>query len=210
MEVVYGWIGWRLWWLQVYNRDEIEVRGKERACKGRGLPPIEAVGDHLAALGRHPDLGLQHAAVRGQVLGRDGGMQGHEGPVRGVDFHPQLPLFVSGGDDGVVKVWDLKQKRCQFSLKGHIDYIRSTFFHHELPWILSACDDQTMRIWNYQSRACVNIITGHGHYVMCAQFHPEKNLIVSASLDNTVRLWDFSVLRKKLTESRNLGAFIGV
>jgi coatomer protein complex subunit alpha (xenin) len=50
--------------------------------------------------------------------------------VRGADFHPQLPLFVSGGDDGLVKVWDYKQKRCLFSLKGHIDYIRSAFFHH--------------------------------------------------------------------------------
>lgn len=109
-----------------------------------------------------------------------------------------------------MKVWDYKQKRCMFSLKGHIDYVRSVFFHHELPWVLSSCDDQTMRIWNYQSRACVNIITGHSHYVMCAQFHPEKNFIVSCSLDSTVRIWDFSILRKKLTETKNLSSFIGV
>ena len=110
----------------------------------------------------------------------------------------------------MVKVWDYKQKRCLFTLKGHIDYIRSTFFHNELPWILSACDDQTMRILNYQSRQCVNIITGHSHYVMCAQFHPEKNYIVSGSLDSTVRIWDFTVLKKKLTETKNLSSFIGV
>ena len=156
-------------------------------------------------------MGLQHASLR-RSLPRSYSCltQAHEGPSRGIDFHPQLPLFVSGGDDGLVKVWDYKQQRCQFSLKGHIDYLRSTFFHHELPWILSACDDQTMRIWNYQSRICVNIITGHSHYVMCAQFHHEKNLIVSGSLDSTVRLWDFSVLRKKLTETKNPSSFIGV
>ena len=28
----------------------------------------------------------------------------HEGPVRGVDFHKQQPLFVSGGDDYKIKV----------------------------------------------------------------------------------------------------------
>lgn len=28
----------------------------------------------------------------------------HDGPVRGIDFHKQQPLFVSGGDDYKIKV----------------------------------------------------------------------------------------------------------
>jgi hypothetical protein len=31
----------------------------------------------------------------------------HDGPVRGVDFHKQQPLFVSGGDDYKIKVFIL-------------------------------------------------------------------------------------------------------
>jgi len=121
----------------------------------------------------------------------------HDGPVRGICFHSQQPLFVSGGDDYKIKVWNYKLRRCQFTLSGHMDYIRTTVFHHEYPWILSASDDQTIRIWNWQSRACVSVLTGHNHYVMCAQFHPSEDLIVSASLDQTVRVWDISGLRKK-------------
>ncbi|ELV10581.1 Coatomer subunit alpha, partial [Tupaia chinensis] len=89
----------------------------------------------------------------------------HDGPVRGIDFHKQQPLFVSGGDDYKIK---------------------------EYPWILSASDDQTIRVWNWQSRTCVCVLTGHNHYVMCAQFHPSEDLVVSASLDQTVRVWDIS------------------
>lgn len=121
----------------------------------------------------------------------------HDGPVRGIDFHKQQPLFVSGGDDYKIKVWNYKLRRCLFTLLGHLDYIRTTFFHHEYPWILSASDDQTIRIWNWQSRTCVCVLTGHNHYVMCAQFHPSEDLVVSASLDQTVRVWDISGLRKK-------------
>ena len=55
------------------------------------------------------------------------------GPVRGVDFHKTQPLFVSGGDDHKVRVWDYKNKKCLFSLTGHIDYVRTVKFHHELP-----------------------------------------------------------------------------
>ena len=119
------------------------------------------------------------------------------GPVRGVDFHPSQPLFVSGGDDYKIKVWNYTLRRCLFNLLGHLDYIRTVQFHHEYPWILSASDDQTIRIWNWQSRQCISVLTGHNHYVMCAQFHPKDDLVLSASLDQSVRVWDFSGLRKK-------------
>lgn len=121
----------------------------------------------------------------------------HDGPVRGVCFHPTQPLFVSGGDDYKIKVWNYKQRRCLFTLLGHLDYIRTVQFHHEAPWILSASDDQTIRIWNWQNRSSVAVLTGHNHYVMSALFHPREDLVVSASLDQTVRVWDISALRKR-------------
>ncbi len=121
----------------------------------------------------------------------------HDGPVRGVHFHRSQPLFVSGGDDYKIKIWNYKLRRCLFTLLGHLDYIRTVQFHNEHPWIVSASDDQTIRIWNWQSRTCVSVLTGHNHYVMCASFHPKEDLVVSASLDQTVRVWDIGGLRKK-------------
>ncbi len=112
--------------------------------------------------------------------------------MRGICFHATQPLFVSGGDDYKIKVWNYKLRRCLFTLLGHLDYIRTVQFHHEYPWILSASDDQTIRIWNWQSRTCIAVLTGHNHYVMCASFHPKEDLVVSASLDQTVRVWDLS------------------
>jgi len=53
----------------------------------------------------------------------------HDGPVRGVDFHRSQPLFVSGGDDYRIKVWNYQSKRCLFNLLGHLDYIRTVQFH---------------------------------------------------------------------------------
>ena len=64
-------------------------------------------------------------------------------------------MFVTGGDDYKIKVWNYKLRRCLFTLLGHLDYIRTVQFHPEHPWIVSASDDQTIRIWNWQNRACV-------------------------------------------------------
>jgi coatomer protein complex subunit alpha (xenin) len=63
------------------------------------------------------------------------------GPVRGIAFHETQPMFVSGGDDNHVKVWNYKLKKCLFTLQGHLDYVRTVEFHNELPWIISASDD---------------------------------------------------------------------
>ena len=141
--------------------------------------------------------------------------------MRAVDFHQTQPLFVSGGDDFKVKVWNYKQRRCLFTLSDHLDYIRTVQFHHEYPWILTASDDQTIRIFNWQNRQCVTVLTGHNHYVMSARFHPkvgacvplsapaslltrffsQEDLVVSASLDQTVRVWDISALRSQQTSA---------
>lgn len=121
----------------------------------------------------------------------------HDGPVRGIDFHRTQPLFVSGGDDYKIKVWNYKLRRCIFTLIGHLDYIRTVYFHEESPWIVSASDDQTVRIWNWQNRSCLAVLTGHSHYCMSAMFSPNEDLVVSASLDQTIRVWDISALRQK-------------
>ena len=61
--------------------------------------------------------------------------------MRGVAFHDTQAMFVSGGDDHRVKVWNYKTKKCMFTLTGHGDYVRTVEFHAELPWILSCSDD---------------------------------------------------------------------
>lgn len=62
---------------------------------------------------------------------------GHEGPVRTVQFHPKLSLFASGGDDFSVRVWNYKTKKCVFILKGHLDFVRCVSFHPDMPWVIS-------------------------------------------------------------------------
>lgn len=125
--------------------------------------------------------------------------EGHEGPVRCVDFHPTQPIFVSCGDDGTIRIWSLQTQKLMFQLNGHFDYVRTAYFHPEMPWVISASDDQTVRIWNWQNRQQLLCLTSHSHWVTCAQFHPTEDLIASSSLDCTVRIYDISALRRRLS-----------
>ncbi|EKE40830.1 coatomer alpha subunit, putative [Entamoeba nuttalli P19] len=134
----------------------------------------------------------------------------HNGAVRGLCFHPNRPLVVSGGDDCVIRMWNYRDSHsdnaCVGEFKGHSDYIRSTYFHPTKPWILSCSDDRTIRIWNYLSFKCIAILTGHDHYVLSAHFHPRPEIpfVISSSYDSTVRVWDIKDLYEN--EPRGDGA----
>lgn len=52
----------------------------------------------------------------------------HDGPVRGVDFHFQQPIFVSGGDDYKIKVFIDKLYK-NINLKLHIIFMNNLFFN---------------------------------------------------------------------------------
>uniref|UniRef100_A0A671WFX1 COPI coat complex subunit alpha n=1 Tax=Sparus aurata TaxID=8175 RepID=A0A671WFX1_SPAAU len=62
----------------------------------------------------------------------------HDGPVRGIDFHKQQPLFVSGGDDYKIKV-----RTCVCVLTGHNHYVMCAQFHPSEDLVVSASLDQT-------------------------------------------------------------------
>jgi len=170
------------------------------------LVKCEVKSSRVKGLSFHPKLSWVLSSLHNGVIQlwdyRIGSMidkyEEHEGgPIRGVCFHLTQPLFVSGGDDYKIKVWNYKLRRCIFTLLGHLDYIRTVEFHDEQPWIISASDDQTIRIWDWRARSCIAVLTGHNHYVMCAHFHPKEDLVVSASLDQTVRMWDTSSIKNK-------------
>lgn len=124
--------------------------------------------------------------------------------IRSVEFHASQPIFVCGGHDKNVYIYDYNQKKKTTKFEGHDDYIRTVCFHQTYPLVLSASDDQTMRIWNWQSKSHLVLLTGHTNYVMCAKFHPTKNLIVSGSLDQSIRLWDFTRLLDKMTTNNGV------
>jgi coatomer subunit alpha len=121
--------------------------------------------------------------------------------IRGLDWHWQEPLLVSGGDNGAVQLWDSSTFTFCFALCGHTAPVTSVHFHCNVtdakPWIVSASHDQSIRIWDYSatSRSCLAVVTGHGDAVTSARFQPTtEHLIVSSSLDATVRVWDYTGL----------------
>ena len=51
----------------------------------------------------------------------------HDGPVRGISFHSNQPLFVSGGDDYKIKVCFVSEKRLQDLITRGLEFLTLSF-----------------------------------------------------------------------------------
>ncbi|MBE9119110.1 caspase family protein [Lusitaniella coriacea LEGE 07157] len=115
---------------------------------------------------------------------------GHEGEVNWVAVSPDGTKVVSGGWDGVVRLWDSEGNLMVKPFPGHEDAITAVAFSPDGKTIVSASWDGTMRLWDLQGNAIGKPFAGHENVVTSAVFSPDGKTIVSASQDQTIRLWD--------------------
>jgi WD40 repeat protein len=59
-----------------------------------------------------------------------------------------LSLFPACSDDGLVKVWDVKRKENEHTLKGHLSDVKCVSWHPDRALIVSGGKDNTLRLWD--------------------------------------------------------------
>ena len=61
------------------------------------------------------------------------------------------PPVLCSDDDGVVKVWDMRQRRCCHELKEHEDFISDMILAEDGRTLLCAGGDGYLSVWNRKS-----------------------------------------------------------
>ncbi len=139
----------------------------------------------------------------------------HSGPVRSVAFSPDGRWIISGGDDGVVRVWDAKTRKALSVLPdGYED--KTLLLTPDSRWSVSGHDDGMVRVWE-SSTAQELIVLSHREKELDAKavrsvaVSADGHQIVLGSGDGTVRLWDVRT-RQMLGElpEKHDGAVVGV
>ncbi|KAI3449563.1 hypothetical protein Pfo_006228 [Paulownia fortunei] len=105
-------------------------------------------------------------------------LKGHSAAARLVCYPRAADKFhlFSGGDDSVVKYWDVTTEKCVFDLLGHKDYVRSY--------------DHRVRVWDVRvSNAGSVLELNHEKPVESVIYLPSGGLIATAG-GNFVKLWD--------------------
>lgn len=72
--------------------------------------------------------------------------------------------LVSGGMDGIVRLWDLQTGRLRQALSGHTNLITSVDVSPDGRQVASGCSDGMVRIWDTQTGQCLHTLQPEGPY----------------------------------------------
>ncbi|KAJ7987525.1 hypothetical protein DPEC_G00327400 [Dallia pectoralis] len=84
------------------------------------------------------------------------------------DYSPELNILVSGGLDGIVRVWNPYLNHCAIAqMKGHSTGITHILVNGEDNKVISISQDKNVRVWDLEDCACLqnvpsrNVAMGH-------------------------------------------------
>jgi WD40 repeat protein len=118
-------------------------------------------------------------SLRGRAL------SGHRGGVSCIDVHSNVyrpDSIVSGGADGLIKLWSLKSPGTTGRRNIGLDPAASKL----------STDNLTPRSKAARSGDALNILSGHGGRILCVKTAWHGDRLLSGGADRTVRLWDLT------------------
>jgi WD40 repeat protein/tetratricopeptide (TPR) repeat protein len=123
--------------------------------------------------------------------------------ISSVAFSPDGKRIVTGGMDGLVKVWDAQTGKELKSLK-HATHVRSVVFSPDSKWIASGAGGPcVVKVWDAKTGDEARTLTGntHQHYVGVA-FGPDSKVLATFS-PNECKLWNVA---EKFAELKTIPA----
>ena len=117
--------------------------------------------------------------------------------------------LVTGGNDLIIRIWDLGGKRERGRLLGHTNYVIS-LLQHSSGLLLSGGEDQTVRAWNLTTGECIYTYNDYRGYIWGLVPVSEKYIIsLIEDKEEGVRVWELRTGRT-LGEVKGLGATAGI
>lgn len=123
-------------------------------------------------------------------------LEGHQGAVHGVAISPDSQKLVTGGEDGLIKIWDLAAGLQSSTLpllqtiQAHNNAVLTIAMSPNNQWLASGSWDKTIKIWNLETGELLKTFLGHEQLVDAIAWSPDGQILASGSKDSTVKLWD--------------------
>lgn len=137
---------------------------------------------------------------------------GHVGNVLTVAVTDDGNMAVSGGDDGLIRVWDVRAGKLIENMRGHRGPVHGLAFRNASRQLFSASRDRTVKVWDMNDMAYVETLFGHGGEVNSID-SLAKERAVSCGRDGTLRLYKIVegsqlVFRRAMTVSIDVVAMV--
>jgi WD40 repeat protein len=123
-----------------------------------------------------------------------GRLEGHAGVVRGVAYSPDMKLLVTGGEDWMVRTWDLTKTRPteRFVPWSHLSAAYSVAFSPDSHTLVSGSQDRVVRFWDLDRPAprTRNYLKFEVSPVYTVAYSPDGKRVAAGGAHTTVKQWD--------------------
>lgn len=113
--------------------------------------------------------------------------------VRAVCFSPDGQWLITGAEDHVVKVWDVRTRKVKHMLRGHGTDIYSVDASGNSQFIISGSGDKMAKLWSLETGKLMNTLgeeDGPTDGITSVSVSPTSQHVVAGSLDKIVRVWE--------------------
>jgi WD40 repeat protein len=103
-------------------------------------------------------------------------------------FSPDGRTVLTGGSDGVTRVWDITTDRETERKLQQGGQIRAVDVSPDARWAMTASEDGTARMWSLRDGRSIGVPLRHDPFAICAVIDPQGRWAVTAGEDRTTRL----------------------
>lgn len=126
----------------------------------------------------------------GNTAARSSEYLGHTGAVTSLALVPKDgTLFVSGGEDKFVRVWEVASKKQIRSFQGHLSRVTAVAARGDGLQIASGSEDGSIRMWDLNATDEHRALKEAGDSLWAVAFSPDGKRVAAAGADRTVRVY---------------------
>ncbi len=111
-----------------------------------------------------------------------------QGSIYSIDISPNQAMMVSGGEDGLVRIWDTNSWEEIHTFDDSDSTVQAVAFSPQGNTIAAADADGKIRVWDIKTKQLIQTISDDGS-IYSLKFSPDGTLLVSVNDIGYVVLW---------------------
>lgn len=118
-------------------------------------------------------------------------LEGHQGNVTAIAWHCDMQWLVSGGEDGLLKIWDLRTSRAT-RIYDHRGPVNDVVVHPNQGELVSCDQNGSVKVWDLGQNGCSHeLVPEEGVPIRSVTVAADGSCLVAGNNTGKVYVWRF-------------------